>query len=132
MNSFGDYLLSTYCAPNTENRAVIRETTVPAITKISLLATPQVLVKSPVAYFVPLSGPKVKDDEEEVDEMVAVGGMNGGGEKKGKLQRLPWTSFVHRLLSTQGDHRELDTAPTAQMGEMGGGHVEMLRKAKAA
>ena len=113
--------------PNTGNRAVIRETTVPAITKKRLLTTAQFLVRGVVAYFVSLSESKVKDDEEEVDGIAAVGGMNAGGQKKGKLQRLPWTSSVRRFISTYGDHRAMDTVPTARMGEMGGGDVEMLR-----
>ena len=96
--------------PNTGNRAV------PAITEKRLLTTAQFLVRSAVAYFVSLSESKVKDDEEEVDGIAAVGGMNAGGQKKGKLQRLPWTSSVRRFISTYGDHRAMGTVPTARMG----------------
>lgn len=63
-----------------------------------------------------------------MDEIIAVGGMKAGREKKEKLQRLLWTSFVHRFLSTSETTGQLDTVPTAQMGEMGGGDVQMLRK----
>ena len=118
--------------PNTGNRAVIRETTVPAITKKRLLTTAQFLVRSAVAYFVSLSESKVKDDEEEVDGIAAVGGMNAGGQKKGKLQRLPWTSSVRRFISTYGDHRATGHCANSQDGGDGRWRCGNAKESKAA